>query len=88
MALASDRIMHSNPLIEPIYSQSNPSEPIGLGQHAVQLNYKGTTYQDVASIVMRFVPDKRIEIVCPWEGKSPMLGLDLFPTMGIASSSH
>jgi hypothetical protein len=74
--------MLSNPLIEPIYSQSNPSEPIGLGQHAVQLNYRGTTYQDLASIVMRFVPDERIEIVCPWEGKSPMLGLDLFSNNG------
>jgi len=74
--------MHSNPLIEPIYSQSNPSEPIGLGQHAVRLNHNGTTYQDVASIVMRFVPDERIEIVCPWEGKPPMLGLHLFSNNG------
>jgi hypothetical protein len=74
----SDRIMLRSPIIEPIYSQSSPSEPIDLGQAAVQLSYKGTTYQDVANITMRFVPNKRIEIVCPLEGHSPMLGLEVF----------
>lgn len=82
MVLANDRIIHSGPLIEPIYSQSSPSEPIPLGQHAIQLNCKGRTYHDVASIVMRFVPDERIEIVCPWEDKPPMLGPDLFSNNG------
>ena len=72
-----DRIRVSRPLIEPIYSQSNPSEPIHLGQHAIQLICNGTTYEDVATIGMRFVPREQIEIVCPLEGKAPLLGLDL-----------
>jgi hypothetical protein len=74
--------MHSEPLIKPIYSQSSPNEPIGLGQHAIQVTYRGTTYEDVASIVMKFLPHQGIEIVCPWEGKPPMLGLDLFADHG------
>jgi hypothetical protein len=74
----SDRIVLSSPLIEPIYSQSSRSEPVGLGQMAVQFDYKGTTYQDVANIVMRFVPNERIEVVCPFKDKHPMLGLELF----------
>ena len=71
----SDRIMHSDSLMEPIYTQSNPSEPIRLGQHAIQLTCNGTTYEDVASVVLRFLPRERIEILCPWEGKPPMLRL-------------
>jgi hypothetical protein len=78
----SERIMLSNPLIEPIYWQSNPSEPIDLGQHAIELTSKGTTYEDVASIVMKFLPHDRVEIVCPWKDKPPLLGLDLFSDSG------
>lgn len=74
----TDRIRVSKPLIDAIYSQSNPSEPIRLGQHAIQVTCNGTTYEDVATIGMRFVPHEQIEIVCPWEGKPPLLGLDLF----------
>ena len=74
----SDRIVLNSPLIEPIYWQSSPSEPVGLGEMAVQLDYKGTTYQDVANILMRFVPNERIEVVCPFKDKHPMLGLELF----------
>ena len=69
----SDRITRTDPLIEPIYSQSNPSEAIGLGQHAIQLTCNGTTYEELASVVLRFLPRERIEILCPWEGKPPML---------------
>ena len=78
----TDRIRVSKPPIEAIYSQSNPSEPIPLGQHAIQLTCNGTTYDDVASIAMRFVAREQIEIVCPWEGKPPLLGLDLFSNNG------
>jgi hypothetical protein len=73
----TDRITLGSPLIEPIYSQLNPNEPILLGQEAVQLRSKGTTYQDVAKVMMRFVPNKRIEIVCPLKNE-PMLGLEMF----------
>lgn len=78
----SDRIMVSKPLIESIYSQSNPSEAIPLGNHAIQLTCNGTTYEDLASIVMRFLPRERIEILCPWEGRPPLLGLDFFSNNG------
>ena len=71
----SDRIMHSDSLMDPIYTQSNPSEPIRLGQHAIQLTCNGSTYEDVASVLLRFLPRERIEILCPWEGKPPMLRL-------------
>jgi hypothetical protein len=74
----SDRITRSDPLIEPIYLQSNPSEAIDLGQHAIRLTCNGKTYEDLASVVVRFLPRERIEIVCPWEGKPPLLGVDLF----------
>lgn len=74
--------MRSEPIIEPIYWQSNPSEPIDLGQHAIELTSKGTTYEDVASIVMKFLPHDRVEIVCPWKDKPPLLGQDLFSDSG------
>ena len=73
-----NRIVLSSSLIEPIYWQSGPSEPMSLGQVAVQLDYKGTTYEDVAHFVMRFVPSHRLEVVCLFEDKPPMFGLELF----------
>jgi len=66
------RILRRSPLIEPIYSQSSPNEPLALGQVAVQLGNKGTAYQDVASIVIRFAPNNRLEIICPFQDKGPL----------------
>lgn len=74
----SDRIKVSSPLIDPIYSQTEPSQPIDLGRVAVQVDYKGTTHQEMANVAMRFVPDDRLEFVCPLEDKSPMFGRELF----------
>jgi hypothetical protein len=82
----SERIVLSSPLIESIYSQSSPSEPIDLGQVAVQFDYKGTTYHDLANIVMRFVPNERLEVVCPLKDKPPMFGLELFAEDGGSGS--
>jgi hypothetical protein len=74
----TDRIRVSKALIEAIYLQSTPSEPIHLGQHAIQVACDGATYEDIATIAMRFMPRDQIEIACQWKGKPPLLGLDLF----------
>jgi hypothetical protein len=72
----TDRIVLNSSLIEPIYSQPSPNEPISLGQLTVQIAYKGATYEDVANISMVFVPNKRIEIVCPLKN-APLLGHEI-----------
>lgn len=47
------RIELDRPLIEPIFSQSEPNEPIHLGHVPVQLgDEQGTTYENVAEVVM------------------------------------
>ena len=70
----SDRLTVSRPLIDPMYSQANPNDPIDLGQVVVQFDHKGTTYQEKAKVTMRFVPDDRLEFACPLEGKPPLFG--------------
>jgi len=63
--------------VDPIYSQTRPNEPIDLGQAAVQFDHEGTTYRETANVVMRFLPETRLEFVCPLEGKPPLFGRGL-----------
>ena len=58
-------------LIEPIYPQTEPNQPIELGNVAVQFAYKGQTYQETAQVTMRFMPDDDLLFVIPAENDSP-----------------
>jgi hypothetical protein len=53
------------PLIEPIYSQAGPNQPIVLGATEVQFTYKGETYRGTATVTSRFVPNERLCFVVP-----------------------
>ena len=53
------------PLIEPIYSQAGPNQPIVLGATGVQFTYKGETYRGTATVTSRFVPNERLCFVVP-----------------------
>lgn len=73
----SNLIEVHNPLIKPIYTQTEPNQPIELGRVAVHFDHEGTTYQDMATVTMRFRPDDRLDILCPLDDKPPMLGYEL-----------
>ena len=58
------RMVESNkPLIEPVYSQSGPNQPIELGSVAVQFTHKEKTYQRTAKVITRFLPEDRLLLV-------------------------
>jgi hypothetical protein len=70
----SDPIRVTRPLIDPIYSQSQPSQPIDLGQEVIKFDHRGKSYQGTAKVVMRFVPSDRLEFTCSVEGESALFG--------------
>lgn len=74
----SNRQQVSSPPIAPIYSQAKPNAPIELGHVRLQFDCKGSSYQEEAKVEMRFVPRHALEFTCPLEGKSPLLGVQLF----------
>jgi hypothetical protein len=74
----SDLLKVSRQLIDPIYSQSHPNQKIELGPVAIQFDHNGTAYRGTADAAMRFVPDERLEFVCPLEGKFWLFGLESF----------
>jgi hypothetical protein len=62
----TDRLQLTKPPIIPIYGQAHPSEPIELGQVAVQFeDENGVPEQGTAEVVMRFLPTDRLEFFCP-----------------------
>ncbi len=65
------------PLIQPIYAQAAPNEPIELGSVDVQFEHEGITYAEPAAVVMRFLPKHRLSFVITAEGKSPLFGMSL-----------
>jgi hypothetical protein len=65
------------PIIEPIYSQSCPNDPILLGKERVSFTFDDVEYSDVATVVIRFLPSERLEIEFPLEGQSPQIGIEL-----------
>ncbi|MCX7428720.1 MAG: hypothetical protein NTW96_24220 [Planctomycetia bacterium] len=67
----SDTITASRSLIEPIYSQTDPSQPIDLGQAEVLFDFNGTTYQKTADVRMKFMPDDQLEFLCSLDGVPP-----------------
>jgi len=73
----TDRKRVDRPVIEPIYSQSKPSQRIELGLVPVEFVHGGKIYQDTAKVSMQFTPNNRLVFVIPDEGKPFLLGLDL-----------
>ncbi len=60
-----DRQQAKGPLIEPVYSQGEPSATIDLGSVSVEFAYGGETYTEQARVSMRFAPDDRLLFVVP-----------------------
>ncbi len=54
-------------LIEPLYIQSQPNQPISLGSHLVEFTYGNGAYKLLAEVVLRFAPDARLMFVIPGE---------------------
>lgn len=78
----NERITVSKSLIEPIYSQTDPSQPIDLGSVPIHYEHEGKTHQSTASVTMKFAPSDRLEFVCPLEDEPPMFGLRPFVHAG------
>lgn len=74
----SNRMTVSSRPITPSYSHTEPNERIDLGRLAVQYDHKGTTYREMATVTMRFVPKDRLEFVCPFKDESPLFGMRFF----------
>lgn len=73
----SNRIEVSTSLIDPIYSQNEPNQPIDLGRVAVEFDHQGTMHRDMANVRMRFLPNTGLEFIVPLEGKDPFFGIQL-----------
>ena len=66
-----DQIEFRSSLIAPIYPQTEPSQPIDLGQLAVEVHHKGKTSGGMASVRMSFVPDDRLQFIVALVKKGP-----------------
>jgi hypothetical protein len=73
----SERIEVDRPLIESLYSQDEPNQPIELGQVAVQFDCQDAVYHKTANAIMRFLPKDSLEFVVPLEGEDSWLGMKL-----------
>lgn len=65
----SDQIEIDKPLIDQIYPQDEPNQPIDLGQVAVQFEADGKVYQKTANVKMKFLPKDDLQFVVPLEGE-------------------
>jgi hypothetical protein len=74
----SERIKVDRPLIESLYSQDEPNQPIELGQVAIQFDCQDVSYHKTATAIMRFLPKDSLEFVVPLEGEDSWLGMKLF----------
>ena len=66
-----ERLELKKSLIEPVYPQTEPNQPIDLGTVAVQFAHEGKTYQEMAQVTMRFMPADRLLFVIPAKNDSP-----------------
>lgn len=64
----NDRIETDKPIIDPIYSQSEPNQPIDLGQVAVRFDLQDTTYSKEAYATMAFLPNHKLKFTVPFDG--------------------
>ena len=69
----SDRIESTKSLIDPVYSQNEPNQPIDLGTVAIGFDRQGTTHREMAKVMMAFMPNNRLEFVVEWEASSSFL---------------
>jgi hypothetical protein len=74
----TDGVDVSRPLIDPVYSQSHPNQPIELGRVPIQFDHKGAAHRGSANAAMRFVPEARLEFVCPSEGELGLFSVKSF----------
>lgn len=70
----------TKPPIAPIYSQSEPNQPIELGRVPIQYGHNGSTYDWTAKVTLRFSPKDRLEFVCPENDADPFFGPRMFTT--------
>lgn len=66
-----ERLELKKSLIEPVYPQTEPNQPIDLGTVAVQFAHEGKTYQEMAHVTMRFLPGDQLLFVIPAKNDSP-----------------
>ena len=75
-------IESSKPLIEPVYSQVGPNQPIELGSVAIQFTHEDKTYQRTANVITRFLPSDRLLFIV----QADDMAKDPFWTLGIGYS--
>lgn len=63
----NDRIETDKPIIDPIYSQNEPNQPIDLGQVAVRFDLQDTTYSKGANATMVFLPGHKLKFAVPFD---------------------
>ncbi len=61
----------TQPLIRPIYSQTNPNEPIDFGEVAIAFESGDETEHITAAARLRFTPRDKLEFICPVAEKPP-----------------
>ncbi len=57
--------------IDPFFDQSQPNDPIDLGNHDISYEIKGTTFKAKAAVHLRFSPDIRLVFKVPISSISP-----------------
>jgi hypothetical protein len=67
-----DMLKTDGPLIEPVYSQGEPSATVDLGAASVEFAFASKTYTEQARVSMRFVPDDRLLFIVPTNDSPPL----------------
>ena len=70
----NERIETDKPIIDPVYSQEEPNQPIDLGQVAVQIEHNGTPCRRTASATMTFYPETHLTFVISPDADSQCSG--------------
>ncbi len=71
-------IEFNRPIIEQIYSQTNPNQPLNLGDLEVQITFNEKVYQYTASFDMQFMPDDQLLITIPFIDKDSTFFIEVF----------
>ena len=71
-------IRRRTPLIEPVYLQTEPNQPIELGSLAIEFEHKGKLHRNKADFIMRFAREDRFEFVYPNDDEFRIFGLGFF----------
>src|SRR5258708_3562520 len=65
--MTNQRIIRDTPLIEPVYSQANPSDAISLRPVTVKFSHAGNDHQKTSNVLMRFTPAVKLCFHIPIE---------------------